>query len=70
MGLLTWNIRSMGTKVKVSAVKNITRNQRVELLVLLETKKVVFLEVDIGKFWYDDQFDFQFSGVPGNSGDC
>ncbi|KAL4379135.1 hypothetical protein GQ457_02G017150 [Hibiscus cannabinus] len=68
MRLLTWNIRGLGTVTKVNAVKNIVRNQRIDLILLQETKKETFSEVDIGKIWVDDQFDFQFSGATGKSG--
>ncbi|KAL4271536.1 hypothetical protein GQ457_13G018540 [Hibiscus cannabinus] len=68
MRIVTWNIMGMGTEVKLNAVRKIIRDQRAEILLLQETKKDAFSDLEISKLWVDDQFDFRFSGAVGRSG--
>ncbi|KAL4376004.1 hypothetical protein GQ457_02G034210 [Hibiscus cannabinus] len=68
MRIVTWNIRDMGTEVKLNAVMKLIRDQRAEILLLQETKKEAFSDLEISKLWVDDQFDFRFSRAVGRSG--
>ncbi|GMJ00605.1 hypothetical protein like AT4G29090 [Hibiscus trionum] len=68
MRILTWNIRGLGSKLKVSAVNKIIRDNKVEMAFLQETKKESFSEQEVGRLWFDDDFEFQFAKATGRSG--
>ncbi|GMJ15906.1 hypothetical protein HRI_005259800 [Hibiscus trionum] len=68
MRAITWNIRGIGSDSKISGLRALVREHRVEMLLIQETK-MGDLSVDfIRKFWYDDFFDFVYSPSEGRSG--
>ncbi|KAE8696464.1 hypothetical protein F3Y22_tig00110670pilonHSYRG00065 [Hibiscus syriacus] len=68
MKILSWNIRGMGSAVKISELRRIIRFHKIEFALIQETKKEVFNEVEIGCMWSDDDFEFRFSKAIGKSG--
>ncbi|XP_039068387.1 uncharacterized protein LOC120214603 [Hibiscus syriacus] len=69
MKILSWNIRGMGSDVKISELRRIIRVNRIEVVVIQETKKDDFSDLEIGRIWFDDEFDFRFSKAVGRAGD-
>ncbi|KAK8603746.1 hypothetical protein V6N13_096218 [Hibiscus sabdariffa] len=65
---MTWNIRGLGSEVKVSAIKRLVFAQNVDMLFLQETKKQSLTEDEIYKLWYHDELDFRVSNAEGKSG--
>ncbi|GMJ15322.1 hypothetical protein HRI_005201400 [Hibiscus trionum] len=67
MRILTWNIRGLNSDTKTTAVRNLTREHRVKVMFLQETKMELIREPTIRKIWYDDDFGFIFSASTGKS---
>ncbi|GMJ01672.1 hypothetical protein HRI_003836400 [Hibiscus trionum] len=68
MRIVTWNIRGLGSKLKVSTVMKTIKEQQAEMVFIQETKKEEFSEAEIGKLWYDEEFDYKFSKASRRSG--
>ncbi|KAL4386427.1 hypothetical protein GQ457_09G031250 [Hibiscus cannabinus] len=68
MKLMSWNIRGIGSELKVSELRRVIRVHKVDLVFIQEPKKEVVKEDLIRKIWYDDDFDFRFSGAEGKAG--
>ncbi|KAK8640078.1 hypothetical protein V6N13_138441 [Hibiscus sabdariffa] len=66
--VLSWNIRGLGSNLKVSALKKLLNSVRVDVAFIQESKKVFLSVGDVSKLWYDDVFDFRYSEAEGNSG--
>ncbi|KAK8598643.1 hypothetical protein V6N13_094607 [Hibiscus sabdariffa] len=68
MKLATWNIRRMGTNVKLSAIGRLVRMHKIDMILIQETKKSAIKESEIRRCWGDDEFDFCFVESDGSSG--
>ncbi|XP_039055013.1 uncharacterized protein LOC120197617 [Hibiscus syriacus] len=68
MRILSWNIRGMGSNVKISELRKFIRIYRIEMALLQETKKEHFKDTEISSFWCDDDFEFRFSKAMEKSG--
>ncbi|KAK8662391.1 hypothetical protein V6N13_091969 [Hibiscus sabdariffa] len=68
MKLLSWNIRGIGSNLKVFALKKLLNSVRVNVAFIQESKRVFLSVGDVSKLWYDDVFDFRYSEAEGNSG--
>ncbi|KAK8714352.1 hypothetical protein V6N13_149545 [Hibiscus sabdariffa] len=65
MRILTWNVRGMGSDVKISVVRGMVRLHRIDLLFIHETIKVDVKEKLVRRVWKDDGFEFRFSAAEG-----
>ncbi|KAK8556465.1 hypothetical protein V6N12_002867 [Hibiscus sabdariffa] len=65
MKVLSWNIRGLGSNLKVSALKKLLNSVRVDVAFIQESKKVFLSVGDVSKLWYDDVFDFRYSEAEG-----
>ncbi|GMJ13334.1 hypothetical protein HRI_005002600 [Hibiscus trionum] len=68
MRLLSWNIRGLGSRVKISEARRIVRENNIDIAFIQETKKEMISIELVRKFWADDNFDFRFVGSIGKSG--
>lgn len=68
MMIVSWNIRGLGTGVKVSVVREIIRKSRVNVCFIQESKLESIFEDLIRKMWYNDNYEFRFSVARGSSG--
>ncbi|KAK8485284.1 hypothetical protein V6N11_038056 [Hibiscus sabdariffa] len=67
MRFVIWNVRGLGTDLKLNAVKKLVREQQVQVLLLQETKKTAISEDEVRKLWVDE-FDFRVGNAVGRSG--
>ncbi|KAK8506630.1 hypothetical protein V6N12_073583 [Hibiscus sabdariffa] len=70
MKVLSWNIRGMGVKTKTRAIRKVIAENKVDMLVLQETKKKEeeIGEREVGRIWYNDEFRFLVASSKGKSG--
>ncbi|KAK8595305.1 hypothetical protein V6N13_016680 [Hibiscus sabdariffa] len=68
MRVLSWNLRGMGSEAKISAVRKVIRDNRVDMAMFQETKKEKVTEGEISKMWVDDEFEFVVAASSGKSG--
>ncbi|KAH1114714.1 hypothetical protein J1N35_008092 [Gossypium stocksii] len=64
MKIVSWNIRGLGTEVKIAMVKSLVCKHRV----LQESKLEVVSGDLIRRIWGDDNFDFRYAVASGRSG--
>ncbi|KAK8501623.1 hypothetical protein V6N12_034023 [Hibiscus sabdariffa] len=67
MRFVIWNVRGLGTDLKLNAVKKLVREQQVQVLLLQETKKTAISEDEVRKLWVDE-FHFRVGNAVGRSG--
>ncbi|KAK8652759.1 hypothetical protein V6N13_126784 [Hibiscus sabdariffa] len=65
---LSWNVRGLGSSVKRSAIHKVLRQQRIEMVFLVETKLEVVSEAVVKSLWWIDSFNFLMSASEGLSG--
>ncbi|KAK8974760.1 hypothetical protein V6N11_024402 [Hibiscus sabdariffa] len=70
MKVLSWNIRGMGVKTKTRAIRKVIAENKVDMLVLQETKKKEeeIGEGEVGRIWYNDEFRCLVASSKGKSG--
>ncbi|KAK8975241.1 hypothetical protein V6N11_046711 [Hibiscus sabdariffa] len=68
MKFASWNIRGVGSTEKCTAIRNLVRTQKVEVLLLQETKKEVWTSDEVRKLWHHDEFEFRMAESSGRSG--
>ncbi|KAK8697697.1 hypothetical protein V6N13_113836 [Hibiscus sabdariffa] len=56
MLVISWNVRGVGSTVKRKEIRKMLRQQRVEMVFLVETKVEVVSEVLIRSIWWTDSF--------------
>ncbi|KAK8713590.1 hypothetical protein V6N13_148802 [Hibiscus sabdariffa] len=62
---LSWSIKGIGFDLNVTELKKLIRLHRVEVVFIQDLKKVTTSGEVIRRRWYDDEFDFRFSGAVG-----
>ncbi|KAK8677347.1 hypothetical protein V6N13_142891 [Hibiscus sabdariffa] len=68
MRVLSWNVRGLGSSVKRSAIHKVLRQQRIEMVFLVETKLEVVSEAVVKSLWWTDSYSFLVSASEGLSG--
>ncbi|KAG4182031.1 hypothetical protein ERO13_A09G018865v2 [Gossypium hirsutum] len=63
MGIITWNIRGLGSTLKIEAINRVVRLNRVDALFIQETKLESVLVELIRKIWGNDGFDFKYAAA-------
>ncbi|KAK8491783.1 hypothetical protein V6N12_073105 [Hibiscus sabdariffa] len=58
---LSWNVRGMGSVVKLKAFRRILFEQKLEIAFIQETKEEAISEEEISSMWYDVEFGSQVS---------
>ncbi|KAK8532154.1 hypothetical protein V6N13_131489 [Hibiscus sabdariffa] len=58
---LSWNVRGMGSVVKLKALRRILFEQKLEIAFIQETKEEAISEEEISSMWYDVEFGSQVS---------
>lgn len=60
MRIIAWNIRGLGSTLKIEAINRVVRMNRVDVLFIQETKlELVSVEL-IKKIWGNGGFDFKY----------
>lgn len=67
MNILTWNVRGLGSKSIKECVKNILQRQKVNLLVIQETKLAKFSFQEARRLWDKRNFGFVHRNAEGRS---
>ncbi|KAL4346807.1 hypothetical protein GQ457_17G025350 [Hibiscus cannabinus] len=68
MKCVSWNARGMGSNGKMMITSGMVKSQKVEVLLLQETKKTEWSAEEIRKIWSDDDFEFRMVEADGRSG--
>ncbi|KAL1060313.1 hypothetical protein V6Z11_1Z107900 [Gossypium hirsutum] len=68
MKIVSWNIRGMGTDLKITLVNRLLSKYRVDMCFLRESKLEVVTGDLISRIWGDDNFDFRYAAALGRSG--
>ncbi|KAK8659886.1 hypothetical protein V6N13_030077 [Hibiscus sabdariffa] len=58
MRVLSWNVRGLESSVKRMAIRKVLRQQRVEMVYLLETKLEQISDELVNGIWWTDSFSF------------
>ncbi|KAL4347478.1 hypothetical protein GQ457_17G001450 [Hibiscus cannabinus] len=66
--LMSWNIRGLGSDVKISVVRQLVRLHRIDVLFIQEVKKSDVDDLFVRRLWRDDDFQFCFSAAVGCAG--
>ncbi|KAA3480295.1 Transcriptional regulator ATRX [Gossypium australe] len=69
MRIVSWNVRGLGTEVKIAMVRRLVSKHRVDVCFLQESKLVIVSGDLIRRIWGDDDFDFRYAGALGRSGE-
>ncbi|KAL4323260.1 hypothetical protein GQ457_11G030710 [Hibiscus cannabinus] len=67
MKILAWNVQGLGSDVKLSVVRRVIRQEKLDMVLLQETKNDKVEDVGIRWLWVDNGFDFCFSIAEGRS---
>lgn len=67
MRIVTWNIRGLGSEIKIASVKRLIRQPRATACFLQETKLEVVSVEFVRRIWENDNYDFRFSATVGPS---
>ncbi|TYH21375.1 hypothetical protein ES288_A04G039000v1 [Gossypium darwinii] len=68
MKIVSWNIRGLGSNIKIAMVNRLVRLYRMDICFLQETKLVEVSRDMISRMWGNDNFDFRFTAAVGRSG--
>lgn len=66
--MITWNVRGLGSWLKISKVRKLVRIYKAEMVFLQETKLGECIDRTIGRLWQKDGIDWGFSPSDGRSG--
>ncbi|KAK9018451.1 hypothetical protein V6N11_001426 [Hibiscus sabdariffa] len=68
MWCISWNVRGLGSAVKIRKIFGLVRSYNLEILLLQETMKTAWSEEEVRKLWSDDEFEFEWVEADGKSG--
>ncbi|KAK8600994.1 hypothetical protein V6N12_050839 [Hibiscus sabdariffa] len=68
MRCISWNVRGLGSAVKVRKVNSLVRGYDLEIMLLQETMKTVWSEEEVRKLLIDDEFEFEWVEADDKSG--
>ncbi|KAK8682808.1 hypothetical protein V6N13_055181 [Hibiscus sabdariffa] len=68
MRVLSWNVSGLGSSIKRSTIRKVLRQQRIEMVFLVETKLEVVSEAVVKSIWWTDSYSFLVSASVGLSG--
>ncbi|KAK8567483.1 hypothetical protein V6N12_006069 [Hibiscus sabdariffa] len=56
---VTWNVRGLGTEVKISTIKKLVWEYKMDMIFIQESKKQTVSVEEVWKMWIDDDFDYR-----------
>lgn len=68
MRIVSWNVRGMGSELKIAAIKRLIRSSRGNVCLLQESKLDMVNMNLVNKIWGIDNVNFRFVGAEGRPG--
>lgn len=65
---VTWNVRGLETKEKMSKIKSMLKARGIDIVLLQETKKASMLEEEVHELWARDRMKFMTVDAEGTTG--